>query len=37
VPAAIERVAREKYGLLRDGELLVRFKSRSVEPTEVDD
>ena len=37
VPAAIERVAREKYGLLRDGELLVRFKSRPVEPTELDD
>jgi cell division protein FtsB len=25
VPAAIERVAREEFGLVRDGEILVRF------------
>ena len=36
VPAAIERVAREKYGLLRDGELLVRFRARSA-PETLDD
>ena len=37
VPAAIERVAREKYGLLRDGEVLVRFKSRPAESAALDD
>ena len=28
-PEAIERVAREEYGFVRDGELLVRFVPRS--------
>jgi cell division protein FtsB len=40
VPAAVERVARERFGLLRDGELLVRFRSRSGEnagDAELDD
>ena len=37
VPAAIERVARERYGLLRDGEVLVRFKTRPAEPAVLDD
>ena len=28
-PAAIERVAREELGLIRDGELLIRFRTRA--------
>ncbi|MDT8435179.1 MAG: septum formation initiator family protein [Gemmatimonadota bacterium] len=31
VPAAIERVAREELGMIRDGELLVRFVPASEE------
>lgn len=37
MPAAIERVAREQFGLIRDGELLVRFRSPSSEPGALDD
>jgi cell division protein FtsB len=37
-PAAIERVAREEYGFVRDGELLVRFVPRSEDgATDLDD
>ena len=37
-PEAIERVAREEYGFVRDGELLVRFVPRSEpDPSRVDD
>jgi cell division protein FtsB len=37
MPAAIERVAREKFGLIRDGELLVRFRSPSPDSETLDD
>jgi len=38
VPAAIERVAREEFGLVRDGEILVRFvPPRDGEKAELDD
>jgi len=37
-PEAIERVAREEYGFVRDGELLIRFVPRSEgTPAGVDD
>ena len=38
VPAAIERVAREQFGLVRDGEILVRFvPPRDAPKAELDD
>jgi cell division protein FtsB len=37
VPAAIERVAREEYGLLRDGEILVRFVRPAAPERELDE
>ncbi len=38
VPAAIERVAREELGLVRDGEILVRFvPERDRRAPELDD
>ena len=38
VPAAIERVAREEFGLVRDGEILVRFvPPRDAGKGELDD
>ena len=37
MPAAIERVAREEFGLIRDGELLVRFRSPSPDSETLDD
>lgn len=36
-PVAIERVARERYGMIRDGEVLYRFREvESADTTEVD-
>ena len=36
--SAIERVAREEFGLVRDGEILVRFvPPRDVDKAELDD
>ena len=37
MPAAIERVAREEFGLIRDGELLVRFRSAAADSETLDD
>jgi len=37
MPAAIERVAREEFGLIRDGELLVRFRSPAKDSEVLDD
>ena len=37
MPAAIERVAREEFGLIRDGELLVRFRSPAADDGTLDD
>jgi cell division protein FtsB len=37
MPAAIERVAREEFGLIRDGELLVRFRSSAEDSETLDD
>ena len=31
-PAAIERVARERYGMIRDGEILYRFREVAPAP-----
>ena len=32
-PAAIERVARERYGMIRDGEILYRFREEATADT----
>lgn len=32
-PAAIERVARERYGMIRDGEILYRFREQAPADT----
>lgn len=32
-PAAIERVARERYGMIRDGEILYRFREETAADT----
>ena len=37
MPAAIERVAREEFGLIRDGELLVRFRTPAADGGTLDD
>jgi len=33
-PAAIERVARERYGMIRDGETLYRFREAKPDSTD---
>lgn len=35
-PAAIERVARERYGMIRDGEILYRFREEANADTAKD-
>ena len=36
-PAAIERVARERYGMIRDGEILYRFQEDPLPGDSVSD
>ena len=36
-PAAIERVARERYGMIRDGEILYRFREGAAADSTKDD
>ena len=35
-PAAIERVAREEYGMIRDGEILYRFRESAPDSAAAD-
>jgi cell division protein FtsB len=36
-PEAIERVARERYGMIREGEILYRFQETPEPPDEIDE
>jgi cell division protein FtsB len=36
-PEAIERVARERYGMIRDGEILYRFQEASEPEAKIDE